>query len=240
MHRANPAGAMWSDGATHSPAAPGEAEGRALDLLAALGDVEVSADRLARLLGVADAADAVSTLEALQRRRLVEGDGERYRLVDTSMAESPAANAARAAWMPLVIAVLASDYEEWGAAPRAVAGDLELIKTVLEWASRTGCWSGAVRLVRAVDASLAMSRRWGAWESVLRYGLQAARATGDAAAEAWVRHQLGTRALASGDRTTVRSHLTAALRLREALGDRDGAAVTRHNLAAFELAATPR
>lgn len=211
--------------------APRETEARALDLLTALGDVEVTAERVGRLLGVDDARAA---LEALRRRHLVEEDGERYRSLDSSVARSLAGRVPRGAWMPVAVDVLADDYEEWGAAPDAIAHDLELVQAVLEWAARTGCWSGVLRLVRAVDASLAMSRQWGAWERVLRFGLQAARATGDAAAEAWVRHELGTRALASGDRTAARSHLIRALRLREALGDPAGAAVTRHNLASFD------
>ena len=65
---------------------------------------------------------------------------------------------------------------------------------------------------------------------MLEWALQAARALGNRAAEAWALHQLGTRALCLLDTATARAALTEALRLREALGDEIGAAVSRHNL----------
>jgi hypothetical protein len=47
---------------------------------------------------------------------------------------------------------------------------------------------------------------------------------------AWTLHQLGTRALCLGETAVALDSLGEALRLREALRDRDGAAITRHNL----------
>jgi hypothetical protein len=65
---------------------------------------------------------------------------------------------------------------------------------------------------------------------VLRWILQAGQALGDQAAEAWALHQLGTRSLCLGDSGAAQTTLTQALQLRQALGDRAGAAVTQHNL----------
>jgi hypothetical protein len=64
----------------------------------------------------------------------------------------------------------------------------------------------------------------------LRWILQAAQALRGQAVEAWALHQSGTRAMCLGDTSTARTFLGQALRLRESLGDRVGAAVTRHNL----------
>jgi hypothetical protein len=52
----------------------------------------------------------------------------------------------------------------------------------------------------------------------------------DRAAEAWCLHQSGTRALCLENSPRARAYLIEALRLRESLGDEEGAAVTRHNL----------
>lgn len=91
-------------------------------------------------------------------------------------------------------------------------------------------WAQVLRLGRTVETPLILAGRWGAWEAVLGNELRAAHGLGDRTAEAWSLHQLGTRALCLGDTFTARVHLSEALRIRESLGDIDGAAVTRHNL----------
>ena len=48
---------------------------------------------------------------------------------------------------------------------------------------------------------------------------------------AWSAHELGTRALALGQRPAAQQALEQALRLRQQLGDVEGAAYTKHNLA---------
>src|SRR5207253_1592077 len=60
--------------------------------------------------------------------------------------------------------------------------------------------------------------------------LQAARATGDRAAESYALHQWGSRAVCMEEVNTARTCLIRALRLRDTLGDSQGAVVTRHNL----------
>ncbi|MFX1355006.1 MAG: hypothetical protein ACFFGP_13695 [Promethearchaeota archaeon] len=52
----------------------------------------------------------------------------------------------------------------------------------------------------------------------------------DQTAEGFALHQIGTRALCLEDVGTARTSLKKALQLREALGDRIGADITRHNL----------
>jgi hypothetical protein len=101
---------------------------------------------------------------------------------------------------------------------------------VVQGAAQNGRWEGVLRLGRAVEGPLAVRGHWGAWAETLEWELEAARQLGDRAAKAWSLHQSGTRALCLEDTPTARRDLSEALRLRESLGDREGAAVTRHNL----------
>jgi hypothetical protein len=101
---------------------------------------------------------------------------------------------------------------------------------VLQRSAQNGRWEGVLRLGQATEGPLAVRGHWGAWAETLKRELEAARQLGDRAAEAWSLHQSGTRALCLEDAPTARRDLSEALRLRESLGDREGAAVTRHNL----------
>ena len=85
-------------------------------------------------------------------------------------------------------------------------------------------------LTHALDRRLSVNRRWAQWEKALLYGLNAAKQLGDSNAQAWILHQLGTRSLALGNTNQADLWLSQALRLREQLGDAEGAAITRHNL----------
>jgi hypothetical protein len=87
-----------------------------------------------------------------------------------------------------------------------------------------------LRLARALDRPLALGRRWSAWLAALQVARESAAASGDAAGEAWALHQLGTRAYALGRPAAAVELLEDALHRRESLGDRPGAANTRHNL----------
>jgi LysM repeat protein len=114
--------------------------------------------------------------------------------------------------------------------PQKILEDADAILRLIEWAADAGRWQGALDLVKAAEGALALERRWGAWEQALQWALEAAQALGNLNARAWALHQLGTRALALGEEAAARQALIQALRLREMLGDRAGAAVTRHNL----------
>jgi hypothetical protein len=108
--------------------------------------------------------------------------------------------------------------------------EADSILGILEWGAEAGSWPEVLRLGQAVEGALTLQGWWGAWERVLGWELRAARALEDRAAEGWALHQLGTRALCLEDASAARENLGEALRLREASGDFEGAAVTRHNL----------
>jgi PASTA domain len=78
--------------------------------------------------------------------------------------------------------------------------------------------------------------RFGSWGESIDVVLRAAQASRDPHAEAWALHQRGTRAVSVDESPAGRADLEEALRLRQALGDHRGAAVTQHNL---EVLRTP-
>ncbi|MBW4604208.1 MAG: choice-of-anchor D domain-containing protein [Calothrix sp. FI2-JRJ7] len=102
---------------------------------------------------------------------------------------------------------------------------------ILTWATQTERYSNILRLVKAAEAPLFLSKRWGLWEQVLKYGNIAAIALNDKQNEAWMLHQLGSIALCLDD-TSVEAHkyLTSALKIRESLNLADEVAATSQNL----------
>ncbi|RUT03533.1 hypothetical protein DSM106972_051720 [Dulcicalothrix desertica PCC 7102] len=102
---------------------------------------------------------------------------------------------------------------------------------ILTWAIETERYSNILRLVKAAEVSLFLSKRWGLWKQVLKYGLQASIALNDKQNEAWMLHQLGSIALCLDD-TSVEAHkyLTSALKIRESLNLADAVAATSQNL----------
>ncbi|MEJ2706931.1 MAG: NB-ARC domain-containing protein [Anaerolineales bacterium] len=101
---------------------------------------------------------------------------------------------------------------------------------LVEWALDAGESRRALRLARAMEGALIAGCRWDAWNRVLYSALEASLALDDMPAKAWALHQLGTRALCLGEDGVARRHLILAYLLRQALGDWNGSAVTRHNL----------
>jgi hypothetical protein len=110
------------------------------------------------------------------------------------------------------------------------AGLIDPAMRMLEMAAGQNAWARVVQLSRLVDPLLVMNKRWGAWQRMLQVTLEASSAMEDLPARAWALHQLGTRALCLNQRAEARDLLVKALRLRHILGDREGAAVTEHNL----------
>jgi len=87
-----------------------------------------------------------------------------------------------------------------------------------------------LRLGRLLESALIVHARWGNWADVLERCLVAARATGDRPLEAWVLHQIGTRAVCLVEETNARRLLTEAARLRDSLGENAAASLSRQNL----------
>ena len=199
---------------------------RVLAALAAFGGDVVSREALAEVSGLPDVDERLTRLERLG---LVHAQSPRYAL-DPGFKEL-----IRAAW-PLgnFSARIAEHYLDWAtrhARDFARLGqEADNILAALGWGLEAERWPLVIGLARALEAFLAWRGWWGRWEEVLTAALRAAQAAGDKAVEAWALHQLGTRALCLGEKAIAKSQLERALRLREALGDREGALVTQHNL----------
>src|SRR5215203_38329 len=203
-----------------------EPERRVLAALAVPMGASVGEEHLNELARVPDARPA---LESLQQRRLVQAHSPRYSLTG-SLDEALWEEWDLTPWNERALAHFATWAEEQRHSPERVLQEADAILGVLQRSAQEGRWAGALRLGRVVEGPLAVRGHWGAWAETLERELEAARQLGDRAAEAWCLHQSGTRALCLEDTPTARVDLTEALRLRESLGDREGAAVTRHNL----------
>ncbi|MGE5073703.1 MAG: hypothetical protein ACM3MF_09765, partial [Anaerolineae bacterium] len=125
--------------------------------------------------------------------------------------------------------------------PDAVVEAYGMLMQALTNAAARQRWSDVLRLGRAMEPWLIVSRRWQAWSDVLNLILRAAENLGDRMTEGWALHQLGSRALFQGSLEPARSFLTRALDIRQAIGDRPGLEVTRNNLDVLKaLGAPPR
>src|SRR5215211_7395667 len=203
-----------------------EDEQRVLAALAVPMGASVGEEHLNELAGVADARPA---LESLQRRKLVQAHSPRYSLRG-SLDETLREEWDLTPWNERALMYFTTLAEEQRHSTERVIEEADAILGVLQRSAQEGRWAGALRLGRVVEGPLAVRGHWGAWAETLERELEAARQLGDRAAEAWSLHQSGTRALCLEESATARADLTEALRLRESVGDWEGAAVTRHNL----------
>ena len=190
-------------------------ERRVLDALEAAGGATLTAAHLAALTGLADVQPCI---DALVELRLAQAHSPRY---SATRARPPGPEALRAAVAGL--GASGDDIDQMAELAGAV------VLAVRSAVARSD-WQGVVSLGRLSETGLILGRRWGAWAEVLEAQRTAAHALGQGAAEAWALHQLGTRALCLDNRAEAEIVLTRALELRQALGDDEGAAATRHNL----------
>jgi hypothetical protein len=211
---------------TSEPPAGAELSAVERRLLGVLGSLSGAALGTAHVGSLATADDAQALLEELERSGWVKSQSPRYRL----------ARPVPAGAHEVPLATLVAHLAEWARAestpPEAVAAESDAIEAVIERAMHDGRHGLAFDLARATESKLATSGLLGRWRRVLEAGLGASRAAdgGDAAGEAYMLHQLGSLAIGVGGQE-ARDQLTAALAIRERLGDHKGAELTRHNLA---------
>ncbi|MFH7024600.1 MAG: hypothetical protein ACHBN1_04175 [Heteroscytonema crispum UTEX LB 1556] len=198
-----------------------------LALLAALGaNIALAGQRIADLTEI---PQIKPVLETLVRRNLVQVEGDRYHLA-SSLVEELRNSADITSWMEKSVTYFTKLAQESQGIPQSLLEESDAILQTLEWAAEAGRWSDVLSLGKAIEGELAFSGQWGTWENVLQLTLEAARATGNQAAEAFALHQLGTRALSLSEVTKAQSYLNQALHIRELLNDQAGIEVTRHNL----------
>jgi tetratricopeptide (TPR) repeat protein len=208
---------------------------RALAVLALAAGALLPADVVAAIGQVAYLGEC---LESLHRRGLAEQRDDRFGL--------PVCKASSYRQMllkDLDLAASARELADWLAArdPSTAqslsAADAAL--AIVEYAAEQGDWEAVARLARAAEAVLFLAGRWEAWHHTLSLGLDAAKAAADRAAEAFFAHQLGSLAFCQDQLDDALQLLQHALTLREQIGDRDGAELTRHNLRLLQPPAPP-
>lgn len=198
---------------------------RILALLAALGGIALLAQQAAAMTGV---PNTTAILEDLAQRNLAITDGDRYRLSDSLKNEFQQVDLTT--WNNQVLQYFTLWAEQHRGNSELLLQEQGNLFRALEWAVTQSHWREVLSLVRSLESALMISGQWSAWEQVLQWGLQSAQSIGDPSAEAWVWHQLGTRALCLEEKQTAQDALQRALQLRHSLGDEIGASVTQHNL----------
>ena len=184
---------------------------------------------LEHIAPLADIPDARPPLRVLEQQHLVQAHSPSYTLTG-ALAQELWRDWDLAPWAGRAVGYFAQWAEAKSADPRSMLSSVDVILQLLEWAVSNKQWAQVLRLGKAIQATLAVGLRWGAWLQVLKWILMAAQALGERAAEGWALHQIGTHAVCVGDRQAGQTFLTQALQLRQAIGDHEGAAVTQHNL----------
>lgn len=204
-----------------------EVEQRLVAALALPGNPSIGVEHLAAIASVEDAGDAVRRLA--QAGVILQEDG-RYRLADDIAAE------VESSW-PLSSSrsVALAYFTGWAEGnrrvPDAVGSESDAIVGLAEWATASAQHRETLRLAWVAAAPLALAGRFGAWGRLLNAAHGAARALDDKAAEAWVEHEHGSRALVLGDAEAATHHLAIAAEMRDSIGDAEGAAATRRTIA---------
>ncbi len=170
-----------------------------------------------------------SILDNLSRRGIVQAEKSYYRLTGT-LGETLRQQGLTSGWHETILSYFANWAEQHLNDLERIQADMEALLYITEWAVTNGRWAEVLKLVRALDGPLALSKRWQIWNQVLKWGAQAAKSTQSQREEARNWHQMGTLALLLGDKISAQRALNQALKMRQSLGDVNGAAVTNHNL----------
>jgi hypothetical protein len=205
------------------PSALTDSQKRILQVLSRLDGAALGVEHISALAGL---PDSEGTLRQLERRGWVKAGSPRYR----SLRHLPPGAFAPAEIdaTQQMLGYLTAWSGEVG--PQAVAGEAEAIERALELGVTAGRGGEALALSLAAERGLFVAGAWSSCQKVLRIGLRAAELANDQGARAYLMHQLGSLSLCLGDSGGAVALLGEALQIREALGEHQGAELTRHNL----------
>ncbi len=200
---------------------------RALLALTALAGVPLPVQHVS---GIAEVIDLEPSLVALARRGLVVSSQSRYVLAD-GVSDYLRRTEDLKPWVNRAITYFTAWAERYRRSPSNLLEESEALLRVQECAIDTRRWGEVLHVGRLFEGALIVGARWGAWAVTLDRCLTAAKSIGDRPAEAWTLHEMGTRAVCLGEADKARAQLSQAMKLREAMGDDEGAAASRRNLA---------
>ena len=212
-----------------------EKQRRALLALAALPGAPLQALHVS---AIAEIPDVELALTALVRRSLVVSSRSRYQLVN-GISDRLRRTEDLKPWTNRAITYLGAWAERNLRSQEILLQESEALLCAQQEAADARRPGDVLHLGRLLEGPLAAGARWGAWAVTVERCLDAARATGDRAAEAWALHQLGSRALCLDDAGTARALLNQAVQLRELLNDSASADASRRNLS-FVLPPAPQ
>lgn len=199
------------------------AQKRIVEVLSALEGAIVGVEHVSAL---ADAPGAAAELRRLDRHGWVKAGSPRYGLQRRLPVDAIDSRETKLAERVLAY------WARWSgeARPSEVASEAEAIEGALDLAAAQGHREEQLALALSAEAKLMVAGSWNSSLRVLSAGLGAACDLDDDAARAHLLHQLGSLAICVDRYEVALAHLEEALRLRERLGDREGAELTRHNL----------
>ena len=184
---------------------------------------------LTHISNIAEVTDVEPSMLALVHRGLVIRSRSRHQLA-SGVADRLRRTDDLNPWVNRAITY----FTEWAAryrrSPNLLFEQSEALLRAQECAADARRWGEVLRLGQLVEGALITGGRWGAWALALDRCLAAAKASGDRAAEAWVLHQRGSRAVCLDEPGFARDALGQAVKLREALPDEPAAKASQRNL----------
>lgn len=202
-----------------------ETQKKILSLLAVAGGFVLTREHLAKLAG-AKTFDV--DMNALLGRGLVEVQGANFRLSNESV-KSLIQLWDLSGWEDALI----NHFANWlQTAPQDMLVD-QVANTLFHLIQRAGekkQWNNVVVIGKRLEQFYALKKKWDSWLKILNLIRLAAQYLKDQYLSGWVLHQLGSRAMCLDLKSEASDLLNQALKIRKALGDKDGLAVTQHNL----------
>jgi RecA/RadA recombinase len=175
---------------------------------------------------ISDAASATGALTELADLGVVITAGRGYQLAPGVLVPPDLGmGAPQLAWT-------VQRLQEWarmpGLSPQAVADHVGLITSVIVATMAAGQAQLGGQLAMVTAPLAACSLRLGAWEQILRHGIEAARLAGDRRTVAYLTHEDGVHKLITGKRVAAVAAVGAAIALWHELGDTAHIALAQH------------
>jgi hypothetical protein len=209
-------------------------EKQILALLAAAGGNIVS---LEHIKGVFKDGNGQNDIQRLISLGLVQAHSPRFSITDTLVASISAAWDL-SSWQDILLSYTINWLSQQPSSSLVEESSGLLIHT-LKNAGERKKWREVIQLGRALEKFMILYKRWQSWSDILNLILTAAKALNDSKIQAWALHQLGSRALYLGYASEAKTFLSQALNIRQAIGDKAGAAITQHNINTLNGIVTP-